>query len=173
MATTEVQSFPDLKVRLLDPKTMQGGEMQALWQKVATQDYAFDDASRGDPRNFVLSLVEPNSVHFTANDAGYVLVRNVYPESDASIHFVCWDRNFPFRSIIEAGRQVLDYLYTERSVNRVTGYIPKYNALALRFATTMGFKFEGTLRKQIKFKGEFHDVDIYGLLAKEFVRRYQ
>jgi hypothetical protein len=152
---------------------MPGDEMAALWKKVENQDYAFDDNTRGNPQAFVLNLVAPASHHFLVADSAYVTVRNVFEDSDCSIHFVLWDRSFPFRNIIEAGRQILEWLYKERSVHRVSGFIPKFNTLALRFATTMGFKYEGTMRKSLKWKGEFHDVDVYGLLAKEFDRRWQ
>lgn len=163
----------NLVVKKLDPKTMTGDEMKALWMKVSTQDYAFDDDSRGSVQSFVLNLVAPASHHFLLNESGYAIVRNVYPGSDANIHLILWDRSFPFKSVIEAGRQVLEWLYLEQKINRVTGYIPKFNPLAERFAKIMGFKYEGTMRKAIKFKGEFQDVDIYGLLAKEFERRFQ
>lgn len=166
-------SYSGLVVKRLDPKTMSGDEMNFLWQKIATQDYAFDDSTRGDPRIFVLNLTAPSSYHFQVNESAYVLIRNVWPDSDCHIHFVLWDRSFPFKDIIEAGRQILEWLFKEQKVHRVSGYIPKYNALATRFASTMGFKYEGTLRKAVKFQQEFHDVDIYGILEKEFERRWQ
>lgn len=160
-------------VKQLDPKTMPGEEMNALWRKVSTQDYAFDDSTRGNPQSFVLTLVEPTTYHFLVNDSAWVMLRNAYPNSDCAIHFVLWDRAFPFRDIIEAGRQILEWAYKEKQVNRITGFIPAFNPLAKRFATMMGFKYEGTMRKSIKWKEEFYDVDIYGLLAKEFERRFQ
>lgn len=161
-----------LVVKLLDPKIMSGPEMNDLWRKVSTQDYSFDDNTRGDPRAFVLNLVAPASYHFLVNDSAYVVVRNVFRDSDASIHFVLWDRSFSFHNIIEAGRQVLEWLFKEQHVHRVSGFIPKFNTLATRFASQMGFKYEGTLRKSLKFHDEFHDVDIYGILEKEFERRF-
>lgn len=147
--------------------------MNALWRKVSTQDYAFDDNSRGNPQAFVMSLVDPTSLHFAVNDSAYVIVRNVHFASDANIHIVLWDRSFPFRDVIEAGRQILEMLFKDKGVNRVTGMIPKFNPPAERFAKLMGFKYEGTMRKSVKYKDEFHDVDIYGLFFREYERRFQ
>lgn len=163
----------NLKVKLLDVKNMQGPELETLWKKVSTQDYAFDDNTRGDPQAFVLNLVAPASHHFLVNDAAWVVLRNVWKDSDANIHFAVWDRNFSFKDIVEAGRQILEWGFKEKGVHRVSGYIPKFNKLAERFASQMGFKYEGTLRKTLKWHEEFHDVDIYGLLEKEFERRWQ
>ena len=162
-----------LRVKLLDPKTMAGDDMNALWRKISTQDYAFDDNTRDDPRSFVLNLVSPASYHFLVDESAYVVVRNVWKDSDCQIHFVLWDRNFSFHNVVEAGRQILEWAFKEQGVNRVSAYIPKFNALATRFASTMGFKYEGTLRKSLKFHGDFCDVDIYGILEKEFERRFQ
>jgi len=159
-------------VRKLDPKTMPADEMNLLWQRVSTQDYAFDDFSRGNPQFFVLALTDLSSYHFMVDDSTWVLIRNVFKGSDCNIHFVCWDRLYPFGNLLEAGKQILEWLFKEQGVNRVTGYIPVYNHLAKRFATTMGFKYEGTLRKTCLFKGKYEDVDLYGLLAKEFERRH-
>ena len=161
-----------VKIKLLDPSKMSGEEMNDLWRKISTQDYAFDDFTRGSAQAFVLNLVEAASFHFLVNGAAYVVAKNVYPDSDTSIHFISWDKNFPIGSVVEAGRQVLEWLFREQRVHRITGYIAKFNTSATRFASAMGFKYEGTLRKSLKTHGVFHDVDIYGMLSREFERRF-
>jgi RimJ/RimL family protein N-acetyltransferase len=155
----------------IEVASVTGDEIALLWQKLSTQDYSFDDNSRGRGELFVVGLTEPNSLHFRIQDSGYIQVRNAYQGSDASIHFALWDRNFPFSQAKEAGVEVLTHLFNEVKVNRVSGYIPVYNALAKRFATLLGFKFEGELRRSILYKGEYHNISIYGLLKEEFTRR--
>lgn len=161
-----------VKIRKLDGGKMGEADLRSLWAKLSTQDYAFDDFSRGDPRAFVLNLTDICSAHFLVDEAAYVVVRNVFRGADCNIHFVCWDRNYSFHNIMEAGRQILDWLFKDQGVMRVSGYIPVYNNLAKRFATTMGFKYEGTLRQCVKFHDKYENVDIYGLLPKEFEKRF-
>jgi hypothetical protein len=165
-----------VKVKKIDlpsmPEKERGELLNSLWKKLETQDYAFDDFSRGNPQAFVLNITDMASAHFLVDDSGYVVVRNLFAGSDANIHFVCWDRHYPHKNVIEAGRQIMEWLYKSEHVNRVSAYVPKYNLLAARFTTSMGFKYEGTLRKAVKFHDEYHDVDIYGLLEREFDRRF-
>lgn len=161
-----------VRLKFLKPtEGMTGEEMEKLWLKVQTQDYAFDDFSRGSRQAFVMNLVQPASHHVLVDDSAYCNVRNVWPESSCDIHFVCWDRTYPFSSLLEAGKQMLDWLFNTQQVHRVGAFIPKNNPLATRFATVMGFKWEGTLRECTKFHDQFIDVDISSMLKQQFERR--
>lgn len=144
--------------------------MAWLWEKLKTQDYAFDDFGRGDMEIFALSLLDPGSLHFEFGDHGYVVVRNLRHSDNPSIHFCIWDRGVAFKEITAAGRELIDFLFKRLKVARVSANVPTYNKQAEKFAMMLGFKFEGTVRQGILWHEKHYDINLFGLLRREWER---
>jgi RimJ/RimL family protein N-acetyltransferase len=152
----------------IDVKTWDANRIQWIWEHLQTQEYMFDDLTRGDPKFFLSMLFFPNTEHYEYGDDGYVLVNNIRPKIDAAIHYAIWDRTVPLRRTLEAGRSLLRYLFQTYDLHRVTGMIPSYHKPAIRMITLNGFRYEGSLRQGHLVNGKFYDIMIYGLLQPEF-----
>ena len=149
----------------LDPENLQI-DLDELWRKVSTQDYAFDDFSRGKVEWFVslIADVSGRSKLFLIGDYGLFLVNQVMTGGDTQVHFIIWDRNFSLHKHKEYVFELFDYLFYEVKVHRITGSIPRYNNLAPRFALSVGMRFEGELQEAVLWKGKYHNVQLYGIL---------
>lgn len=165
-------------VTLVDPHLFEGPTAAWLWEKVKTQDYAFDDKSRNNPTTFCLTLLAEQTAHFfigpdASNPVGWCVVRNLYEGSSPDIHFVIWDKNFTANQAKAAGREVLDWLFKSFSCNRVTAMVPDYNPDAKRLALLLRFQHEGVMREATLFHGRWCNVNMFGLLKKDFYYKVQ
>jgi RimJ/RimL family protein N-acetyltransferase len=68
----------------------------------------------------------------------------------------------------EAVRAVLDRLFHEQGLHKVTGECDARNTSSAALLERLGFTREGLLRQQTFIKGEWTDDLIYGLLATEW-----
>lgn len=144
--------------------------VQWLWEHLRKQDYAFDDFSRNNVELFAQSLFAPRSEHFEFGDQGYACARDIIPRLSATIHFATWDAP-PVHEVVSAGRELIRYLFTKYELRRASAFVPSYNTQTKRFATLLGFRFEGELRKAILSHGAYYNVGIYGLLREEFEKK--
>lgn len=68
----------------------------------------------------------------------------------------------------DATRLALRFAYGSLNLHRVYLYVPAYNVRAKRLYRQLGFKREGVLRDHVFMGGRYHDVDVMGLMAREF-----
>lgn len=68
----------------------------------------------------------------------------------------------------EALRAALDWTFTETPVHRAEADITLGNAASCRVVEKLGFRHEGTLRKNYFFKGQWHNSLEYSLLREEW-----
>lgn len=68
----------------------------------------------------------------------------------------------------EALRAVLEWVFTETPVHRVEADITPGNLASCRVVEKLGLRFEGTLRQNWFFKGQWHDSLEYSLLREEW-----
>lgn len=68
----------------------------------------------------------------------------------------------------EAVRAVLDRLFREQRLHKVTGECDARNVASAGLLERLGFTREGRLRQQTYIKGEWTDDLLYGLLATEW-----
>lgn len=155
----------------LDPTKV---DLNKLWANVQTQDYAFDDFSRNRPEWFLMQFAQSNDNvrYFLIGDSGLFIVSgNLVEGGDATIHFIIWDRNFSLHVNKAPAYELVDWLFYELKVHRISGPIPSYNKLAPRFAVAMGMKFEGEMLESVLWKGKYYNVAMYGLLEKWYRTR--
>lgn len=165
-------SFEGFKhLRVIDRETIDEQRLKWLWDHANTQDYAFDDFSRGKVEWFLFQLADHNVEYLEIGDSGLFIIQNPMQGGDAGIHFIVWDRNFSLHSNKAPAYELLDYLFYKVGVHRVSGRIPVYNRLAPRFALAMGMKFEGELQEAVLWHGKYHNVQMYGLLERQYRER--
>ncbi len=157
-------------LRRIDLKTYKKEEVEALWNRLKTQEYAFDDSTKGRGDIFVAGLIAPMTEHFEFGKDGYVLVANIQEKVNANIHFAVWNKT-PISKIVQAGRELIDYLFIEYKLNRVSAFVPSFNDQTIRLATLLGFKYEGEVRGAFLTRDRYYGILIYGLLHSEYLRK--
>ena len=67
----------------------------------------------------------------------------------------------------EAMSRWIDFLCDEHSVRKLTGWVAAPNEPSWRLLEKLGFSLEATFREHMQLAGEWVDVRVYGLLARE------
>jgi hypothetical protein len=157
-------------LRRIDPMTWSPERVQWLWQQTLKEDYACDDIGAGNPELFISNLFLGNTRHYEFGDDAYIALLNIIPRINADIHFAMWgDVSIP--TIVDCHTILAEEMFGELEVNRLTAYIPSFNKKMLRFATILGYRYEGEIRQIFLKNGTYHNLYVYGLLKSEFVRR--
>lgn len=157
-------------LKRIDLKAYTKEEVEALWNRLKTQEYAFDDTTRNRPDLWVAGLVAPMTEHFEFGESGYASVVNIQEKVNANIHFAVWDK-IPISKIVQAGRELIHYLFAEYKLNRVSAFVPSFNEQTIRLATLLGFKYEGEVRGAFLTGERYYGILIYGLLHSEYLRK--
>lgn len=71
----------------------------------------------------------------------------------------------------EALTAMFTFGYGPLQLNRIWARVDPDNMNAMRLLKRAGWQFEGTLRQDVKVRGQFRDVKLYSLLKKEFATR--
>jgi [ribosomal protein S5]-alanine N-acetyltransferase len=71
------------------------------------------------------------------------------------------------RIIGEVIAPVIEYGFTTMELNRIVGNISPENIASKRILEKAGFHYEGTLRHEMFFNGQFHDTAVYGRLKSD------
>lgn len=69
----------------------------------------------------------------------------------------------------EAMRLIFDYAFNCLNLEKISLEVTGFNANSIHLYEKFGFEKEGVLKKQYFWKGEYHDVLIYGLLKENLV----
>lgn len=168
----ERSNFSELglnRITPINPNKVSEEYLIQLWRNLASQDYAFDDFTRGDMKQFLAGMLDPGSLHFAIDTRGYIVVRNLHLSDNPYLHFAIWDRDMKFSEILQCGYEIVNFLFAKIKVERITASIPSYNTNAAKFATMLGFKFEGEIRNGIVFHGKHYHVRLYGILHSEWL----
>lgn len=143
-----------------------GDKIEWLWEKLKTQGYGFDDIVKDDSQAFLQALFHPASQHWY-NEHGFVSVINIQPMINADIHFFCWDESYSRRALKEDAEQVFNEAFNTFALERITATIPRFNAMAMKLAASLGMRYEGAMRRCVLHKDKYHDLVIYGILRSE------
>jgi hypothetical protein len=161
---------PIRALKRIDPNTWDPQRLLWLWNRVQSQDYAFDDTTKGNHEIFLSQIFSPNTEAYEYGDVGFLLITGITPLVSALIHFVSWEDIEP-AEILAVKREMLTHLFNDYKLARVTGVIPSFNKQAIRLATITGFRYEGELRKAFLRNGTYYNLQLYGILREEFMRR--
>lgn len=157
-------------LRRIDPLTYAPDRAMWLWSQTLKEDYAVDDIGAANCEIFVRSMFAENSRHYEFGDDAYIAILNIIPRINADMHFAVWgDVSIP--TIVDCHSVLADEMYNEFMVNRLTAYIPSFNKKMLRFASILGYRYEGEIRQIFLKNGTYHNLQVYGLLKSEYARR--
>lgn len=142
-----------------------------LWDKMQECDVAFDDFTRGHVDYFLSQFANPDVEFYEIGDAGLVVLSNITERGGSNIHYLMWDHAYQLTAKRGPALDAFDYLFFKRQVHHVVGMIPSYNHLAIRFAMSVGMKYEGEIREDSLYKNRYYNTHIYGILEKEYPSR--
>lgn len=163
---------PSIRDRLIkiEPKTADPEHIQWLWEQVMKEDYATDDIGAATPELFISNLFLGNSTHWEYEGSAYIAALNIIDRVNADLHFAVWG-DVPLKEVSECHAIICDELFEQHDLNRITAYVPAFNKKMLRFATILGYKYEGEIREIFLKNGTYFNMFVYGLLKKDYVRR--
>jgi RimJ/RimL family protein N-acetyltransferase len=142
-----------------------------LWGKFEKQDYAFDDPGKAAGAEiFLRAIYDRQSECYQYGDKGYVVLTSIVQPVNAIIHFMIWD-DFELSDVVDAATEILDHVFLDLKLERLTAAIPAGNRQAIRLATLNRFRYEGEMKRAFLKNGSFSNVQIYGLLREDYVRR--
>lgn len=72
--------------------------------------------------------------------------------------------------VTKATKRLIDYGFKHLNLNRILISVSTQNTASKRVARRLGFTYEGTLRSDCFLNNEFLDMEIYGLLKKEYLK---
>jgi RimJ/RimL family protein N-acetyltransferase len=167
------QGNPVLGYKLIDTSDPSlGPQIQELWDKLSKEDYAFDDNSRGDHKRWLMNLWMPATLHYIVGEMqGYAVVQNLEPNVGCIVHHAIFDKGLKGAPLVHGAREFLGHLFDEYDLRRIGTVVPTNNSYGKRFATLLGFKFEGEIRKAFLFKGEYLNLMLYGMLKEEYLKK--
>ena len=157
--------------------------IEKLWEKCSKFPVIFGNvvSSKAAFLNYFLGMegdkIVPKGLFFIVDDfVGVYYMTNIIPEQDALVHYSFFDRRHHGR--LELTKAMLKYVFAEYGFERLSVEIPMYTAThngkkdnkfinAFQFVERLGFKYEGRKRKAIKYKNEWFDVKLFGLLKTE------
>lgn len=166
-----IRSLGFRRVAPINTRTLSWEELEAWWQLVASQDYMFSDWERGNREGWLTRFLDMKHLHLNIGGDGYAVLLNAWVCDTPELHFCIWNPVRPFSETLEAGREIFNFVFNAMHAVRITGFIPDNNKLAIKFATLMGFKFEGLLRKAYRYNDQALDIHCYGLLDYEWRQR--
>lgn len=113
--------------------------------------------------------VSVNGLFWVIDDfVGVYYLNHIVPGFDAQVHYAFFDG-------VQSGREdltkkMLHYVFERYGFNRLSANIPCFaNISTVNFVERLGFHFEGKRRKAAKYKNEWFDVRLYGLLRENLL----
>lgn len=95
---------------------------------------------------------------------GYVWLRTYRGEIGYELHPDYWGHGY----MQEALDAIVDFGFNEFGLNRVEALVMVENDRSARLLRGLGFQEEGVLRQHDFFKGAFHDMRLFALLAQDY-----
>jgi RimJ/RimL family protein N-acetyltransferase len=74
---------------------------------------------------------------------------------------------------LQAGRLVLDWVFSKTDCQKLITHVPETNVLALRYAKRCGMAVEGVNRQSFLKNGQFIDMTLLGITKKEHTCQQQ
>jgi RimJ/RimL family protein N-acetyltransferase len=140
--------------------------------------------SKETERKWVLNAIEEHetgkairlAICLNENDQhiGYIYLESIdHQNKSCNIGILIGEYKYHKQGLASEARYLLlKYAFLELGLNRVTARILNINFNSKRSFGTVGFIYEGALRKSIFRNGEFHDVLLFSMLRDEFLDKY-
>jgi len=149
--------------------------LKRMWELSRKYNTLFNEEIRGDFRKFLEVFlrqlpdgsVECNGLFWVIDDfIGMFYMTEIVPDTDANVHYTFFDGRHKGR--VELVKEVIRYAFRHYNFRRLSVEVALYATHGvMNFVEEVGFKNEGTKRKAIWYKGDWFDVNIFGILKEE------
>ena len=138
-----------------------------LWDRIKGFDPLFSDDARWDFNRFCNKVCSRETILFELTDGnGIMFITDLHIGHYAQVHAVFFDRKLSIR--INVIKDCIVWVFTVFSLVRLEAIVPEFTRALIRALTNkLSFKFEGRMRKRMKYHGRFNDLLIYSLLREE------
>lgn len=141
-------------------------KVKDLWDKLSSINGLFDDFQKGRSDIFLNKLQSRDTLWLERTDGnGILYLTNIVPNLSATGHVVYWDKRLRGRE--EFTMDVLRYLMRQIPLVKINLYLPDYARAARAFASRIGFKKEGAIRRWSYSNGRLFDINVYGITQEE------
>lgn len=153
-------------------------EVNRFWKEASKFPTIYGHEIVGDVDKFVklfftetLNGLMPNGLFWVMNDwQGVFYLTEIREEegilTDAHAHYTFFDRRH--RGRVPLVKDMLKFWFNKYQFQRLSAEIPNYaTPQARHFATECGMAYEGKRRKATKYKNDWFDVNLYGILKSE------
>jgi RimJ/RimL family protein N-acetyltransferase len=163
--------------RKVYPLIFSAENLKKFWDKARQfpQIYWKEALSEQDFLNMFLQLQNDGTYAATGmvwvvdDFTGVFYVTNIDGTNDALVHYTFFDRKHNGRLHFVKG--MVKHVFEKYQFHRLSAEIPNYATPQVRrFAEQLGFIYEGKRRKAARYKGDWFDVNLYGILRQEALR---
>lgn len=143
-----------------------------LWDKLKEFEVLFNDHFQHDFKKFADAFVlqidgepVPTGLIWDIDDVGIVYLTDMVAEANALIHFLFWDRRWRGRE--ELCRTMIRYIFDRYRFHKLTWQVPLYAFHTMAAVERIGFTLDGRIRDDVRYKGQWFDVNYYSVLEGE------
>jgi RimJ/RimL family protein N-acetyltransferase len=151
------------------PLVLTNEKIESLWVDFSKFWQVFDDVMPKTFEVFKQTLLQPYNAFYELLDGekvvGLASGMGIRPTVDAVIHLALFDRRLRGREFVLL--LCLGDFMVKYKLRRVTAFLADDNPMAQKLARRIGFVHEGTMRAGMKRRGQFHDLQMYGMLIEE------
>jgi hypothetical protein len=150
--------------------------LKYLWEKFDSHRDEFPCEIPKDPIAFCTWILQPDSQIFLVGGSeddpttaeGMFLLSGIQPNENAFSHIYIWGRHkMRPKDLISAAKQAIVAVMVAHNLHRISGITPMTCPEAKLFATRVGFKVEGVLRKAIIHQGLRVDAWVSGIIRSD------
>lgn len=153
--------------------------IQQFWDKAKQFPSLYGKQILNDPESFAeIFMRRTNDGSFDLNGILWVIddflgvfyISDILFDRDtpisANVHYTFFDRRHKGRMPLV--KEMLKYVFRRYHFRRLTAEIPNYSKDSARhFVVEAGFYYEGKKRKAALYKGDYFDINMYGILREE------
>lgn len=161
-------------VRHVRPMLFTMENLRQFWDKSRQFSTLFTSEIRGDFKKFIELFVYEDvrglngkGLVWVIDDfVGVFYMTDIDAGANALVHYSFFDRRQHGR--VEITKAMLRYVFEKYQFRRLSVEIPFYaTKAAFNFTERLGFVKEGRKRKAAFYKGDYFDVNCYGILREE------
>ena len=114
--------------------------------------------------HWLLSGMAINVTYEIGDMAGILSFNNIIPYHKATLHWAMWDMGIFGKSGVRETIALLDIIMDSFKLTRIGSNTP--DPKVLKLAQLLGFKHEGTARKEYRWNGELYDTYLLGRMKE-------
>lgn len=155
----------------IEEMTLSVEKLQQLWKVLQKHKTLFTDLTRGDPANFLRTVMAPGTMWFEIREhkvlIGIIWFGDIQQVVDCTGHMVFFDRRPAEKAPV--CRKLMGWMFNNLPMERITVTPPVIYHGTIRLLEHLGFFLEGRRYRAVPLGGKWVDQCIYGITRNEFL----